>query len=267
MICLKNVSKIFRKDGRAIYALKDVNFSVEEGEFAAIVGPSGSGKTTLLFTIAGLIQPTEGEIIVDGITVNKFIPLEKAADSNQRPSPIETDGGISPEAGKPPLVQTVREQSPLTGLTSRQSARMRAEKFGIVFQLFYLVPYLTAFENAQLPFLSGPRNNKKDSFEKVYAVFKRLGLEERMNHKPEELSVGERQRAALARALVSEPRIILADEPTGNMDQGNAAIVREYLKEFHRLGNTVILVTHSEEESKYAQRIYKIYKGELSHET
>lgn len=216
---IKNLSKIFGKGNTKVIALNHVNLSIEQGDFISIVGPSGSGKSTLLLTLAGLITPSEGEVIYD----------------NQ----------------------------PIFKLSSFERAKLRSENIGFVFQLFYLVPYLNAVENVQLPLLasSAIKNGKCD---KAVELLKRVGLENRLYHKPEELSVGERQRVALARALANQPKLILADEPTGNLDPDRKIEVLDYLSHFNNETITIILVSHDMAVSKYATKNFELKNGNLS---
>ncbi len=139
-------------------------------------------------------------------------------------------------------------------------ARFRAENIGFVFQMFHLVPYLNVIENVLLPLSAGV---KKVEPEKGRELLKRLGLAERESHKPSELSAGERQRAAVARAMLNQPKIILADEPTGNLDPDNASEVMNYLDEYHKEGGTVIVVTHGTASDSYADRIIHLRDGRI----
>lgn len=216
MVQLKNVSKVYRSNNQDLYALNEVNVTIEKGEFVVFRGPSGSGKTTLLLTIGGLLRPTKGEVIVGGKEVYKM-----------------------------------KEQ---------QRSRFRAENIGFVFQLFHLIPYLNVLENVLMA-SSLERNGGR--VEKATDLLTRLRIINRKYHKPSELSVGERQRTAVARALLSDPRIILADEPTGNLDPENANEVLRYLSEFNKGGGTVIVVTHTKMADQYADRVIHLKDGRI----
>lgn len=145
-------------------------------------------------------------------------------------------------------------------LSARERAQFRAGKIGFVFQMFHLVPYLNVVENVLLAAVQAPRKPGPARAEELLA---RLGLAPRLRHKPAELSAGERQRAALARALLNQPKLILADEPTGNLDPDNAAEVFQHLREFHRAGGTVIVVTHGSGADAYADRVVEMRSGSI----
>jgi len=216
MVCLENVSKIYRTRRGEVKALDEISLQVKEGEFVVVRGPSGSGKTTLLFTGGGMLRPTQGQVIVDG---NDIYAMGK-----------------------------------------RDRAKFRAENIGFVFQMFHLVPYLNVAENVLLS--AGVGTDRAKRVEAV-ELLKRLHLSEREHHKPSELSTGERQRTAIARALLNRPKTILADEPTGNLDPENAAEAIGYLAEFHSGGGTVILVTHGTVADQHADRIIYLREGRI----
>ncbi len=143
-------------------------------------------------------------------------------------------------------------------MSARRRARLRAEEIGFVFQMFYLVPYLSALENVLVPTLAGARIGRRDATE----LLTHLQLSDRLHHRPAELSTGERQRVALARALLNNPDIILADEPTGNLDPDNSSQVMSYLAEFHREGGTILVVTHDPLADQYARRTVLMEHGQ-----
>ncbi len=182
-----------------IRAVDGITFSVQAGEFVALLGSSGSGKSSLLNLIAGLDRPTSGEATVDG---------HKLAD-----------------------------------LSSEDLARYRRESVGIVFQAFNLVPGMTVAENVELP-LRLAETERGERSERVRRALEQVGLSERLAHRPSELSGGEQQRVALARALVNSPRILLADEPTGNLDSRTGAEIMQLIGDCNQRGMTVLLVTH-----------------------
>jgi len=201
MIELRGVSKTVMSGGHPLTILHPLDFLVPSGQFLAIVGPSGSGKSTLLGLLAGLDEPTSGEILIDGTDITK--------------------------------------------LSEDVLARLRGEKIGFVFQFFHLVPSLTAFENIAVPMeIAGRRNAAVRARELLGEV----GLDDRGHHYPSQLSGGEQQRVALARALANSPPIILADEPTGNLDSTTGRHIMEMLLEVHRERRaTLVLVTHDAE--------------------
>ena len=210
------IEKLTKAYGPSFNALDQVSFTVEEGEWVAVMGPSGSGKSTLLNLLGGLDAPTSGRVILDG-------------------------EGISE-------------------LSGNALARFRAEKIGFVFQQFHLVPYLTAVENVML---AQYFHSMADEHEAAEALG-RVGLGDRLQHLPSQLSGGEQQRACVARALINEPNLILADEPTGNLDEVNETLVMGLLAELHREGHTIVLVTHDAEIGRMAERRIELHHGRLS---
>jgi len=171
---------------------------------------------------------------------------------------LMTIGGmLRPTSGKVSI-----EQNDLYAMSIRQRAKLRAQNIGFVFQMFYLVPYLSVTENVVLA--GGAVGNKK-RYAQADELIERFGLAGRNFHKPSELSTGEQQRTAIARALLNRPRIILADEPTGNLDPDNAATVLRYISDFHRDGGTVILATHGPAAQQFADRIIYMQYGEIHH--
>jgi len=217
LIELKDISKIYGSNEAAIMAVKEVSFAVEKGEYAVVSGPSGSGKTTLLSVMAGLQHPTEGEIIVDEISIYNEL--------NQN------------------------------GL-----ARLRSEYMGFVFQAFNLIPYLNALENVMLP-LSPARLTRKKKREMALRALSSVGIENRADHLPTELSGGQVQRVAIARALVNNPYILFADEPTGNLDSETRDEIMELFANLSRSGRTLIMVTHDPERITGAGRWFVIKDG------
>lgn len=201
MIELRNVSKTVVSGNAPLTILHPLDLTVPSGQYVSIVGPSGSGKSTLLGLIAGLDEPTTGEIAIDGVEIS--------------------------------------------GLDEDALARLRGRKIGVVFQFFHLVPSLTAFENVLVPLeIAGAARAR----ERAAALLSEVGLEGRAGHYPAQLSGGEQQRIAIARALANEPPILLADEPTGNLDGANGRHVVDLLRRVHRSrGTTIVLVTHDRE--------------------
>jgi putative ABC transport system ATP-binding protein len=215
VIEVKNVTKTY---GR-IEALNDVSLEVKDGDFISFLGPSGSGKTTFLNLVAGLLTPTSGEIIVDGVSLYKLGPRERTA--------------------------------------------FRRRKFGFIFQAFNLISYLTAIENVEMPlYLAGMQAAKQ----RVIAsqLLEKVGLKDRFFHLPSELSIGEQQRVSIARALANNASVILADEPTGNLDTKTGEELMGYVKELNEEGVTVLLVTHDPSVAAFARRSIKVVDGRIT---
>ncbi len=209
---LKNVSMVYNGKVRA---LDGINFSVEKGEWVAIMGPSGSGKTTLMNIIGCMDKATGGEVILDGID--------------------------------------------LSDIGADKLTEIRREKIGMVFQQFHLVPYLTAVENIMVAQYYHGLPDLNDALTEL----KRVGLEDRANHLPSQLSGGEQQRVCIARALINYPVLILADEPTGNLDEANQNLVMKIFHELHAEGHTIITVTHSPDVGREAQRCIVLEHGRI----
>lgn len=214
MIEVKHVTKTYG----SIEALNDVSLQVEDGDFISIVGPSGSGKTTFLNLVAGLLTPTSGETMVDGVSLYELSPRDRTA--------------------------------------------FRRKKFGFIFQSFNLIPYLTAVENVEIPlYVAGVRPTKQRAV--ASRLLDRVGLKDRFYHLPSELSLGEQQRVAIVRALANNASVILADEPTGNLDTKTGEELMEYVKELNGDGVTVLLVTHDLAIAGFAKRTIEIVDGRI----
>jgi putative ABC transport system ATP-binding protein len=218
MIKTVNLTKVFRTDEVETTALNNVNFSINPGEFAAIMGPSGCGKSTLLNILGLLDNPTGGEYYFNDAEVSRF--------------------------------------------TERQRARMRKENIGFVFQNFNLIDELNVFENVELPLiylgLSAGERKKR-----VGEALEQMQITHRRKHFPLQLSGGQQQRVAVARAVVANPKLILADEPTGNLDSANGEEVMNLLERLNQAGTTLIIVTHSQRDAEYAHRIIRLFDGQI----
>ena len=214
---VKNLSKIYGKGDTLVKAVDDVSFTVEQGEFVAIIGPSGSGKSTLLHIIGGVDTPTTGNVIVDGTDITKL------------------------------------KESPLSIFRRRQ--------IGLVYQFYNLIPILTVEENLTLPLLLDGRKPNK---EQIDYLVSNLGLGDRLKHLPNQLSGGQQQRVSIGRALANNPALLLADEPTGNLDSENSKEIVALLRKFNREHNqTVIMITHDERIAQSADRIIAIEDGKI----
>ncbi len=219
IIELKEVSRHFVKGRQKVEVLSDLDLSIEEGDFLALMGPSGSGKTTLLNLIGGLDQPSGGSVEVAG--------------------------------------------QQLVGLSSRKLAQWRARNIGFIFQFYNLLPILTARRNVELPLLLtklGGRQRRRNADVALTIV----GLADRAGHKPGELSGGQQQRVAIARAIVADPRILVCDEPTGDLDRETADEILDLLETLNREhGKTIIMVTHDPKAASHARHTLHLDKGSL----
>jgi putative ABC transport system ATP-binding protein len=221
------LTKTYGRGPAAVHALRGVDVSFEQGAFTAIMGPSGSGKSTLLHLLAGLDTATSGRVLLG-----------------------ETD---------------------LTGLGDTQLTLLRRQRLGFVFQQFNLLPVLTAEQNITLPLELGGRGGRRGGAqldrEWMADLVDVLGLRERLSHRPGELSGGQQQRVAIARALITKPELVLADEPTGNLDSRSGAEVLDFLRRSVReLGRTVVMVTHDAVAASYADRVVLLADGRLAGE-
>ncbi|NLL28066.1 MAG: ABC transporter ATP-binding protein [Bacteroidales bacterium] len=216
VIKLEDISRHYKVGTVIVKALNDVSFSVQKGEYVALMGPSGSGKSTLMNVLGCLDTPTAGTYILNNANVSK--------------------------------------------LDDNQLAEIRNKEIGFVFQTFNLLPRYNAIDNVALPLIyAGVK--KEQRLERAVKTLKDVGLGDRMEHKPNELSGGQRQRVAIARALVNNPSIILADEPTGNLDTKTSIEIMSLFGELHKKGNTIIIVTHEEDIALHAHRIIRLRDG------
>lgn len=213
----KDLTKIYGSGENAVYALNGVNFSVEKGEFVAVVGTSGSGKSTLLHMLGGLDRPTSGSVTVDG--------------------------------------------KEIFSLKDEALTIFRRRKIGFVFQNYNLVPVLNVYENIILPV---QLDGKVPDAAYIDSIIETLGLESKLKNLPNNLSGGQQQRVAIARALASKPAIILADEPTGNLDSKTSQDVLGLLKvTSQKYAQTIVMITHNEEIAQLADRIIRIEDGKI----
>ena len=244
MIKLENIKKVFRTEEVETWALREVNLEVKEGEFVAIMGPSGCGKSTLLNIIGLLDNPTNGTY-----TLNVFDkPDEQSQDS------------LSYAMAKKRLSKT--NGIDVSQLKENERTDLRKGVIGFVFQSFNLIDELNVYENIELPllYMGVPSKERK---RRIEAVMDRMAISHRRNHFPNQLSGGQQQRVAIARAVISNPKIILADEPTGNLDSQNGKEVMQLLSDLHKEGATIIMVTHSQHDAAYADRIINLYDGQI----
>ncbi|MEC0256115.1 ABC transporter ATP-binding protein [Paenibacillus lautus] len=215
---IDHLSKIYGKGESAVKALDDVSFSVQKGEFVAIIGPSGSGKSTLLHMLGGVDLPTSGKVLV--------------------------------------------EDTHMYNLDETQLAIFRRRQIGLIYQFFNLIPVLTVEENITLPLLL---DNQKVDKKQLDGLVKTLNLQHRLNHLPNQLSGGQQQRVSIGRALISNPAIMLADEPTGNLDSKNSSEIIDLLqmlnKTYHQ---TLIVITHDERIALQADRVISIEDGRIA---
>lgn len=218
MITVNNLSKVFRTEEIETTALNNVSFTINKGEFVAIMGPSGCGKSTLLNILGLLDNPSGGSYNLLGTEV--------------------------------------------ANLRERERTNYRKGNIGFVFQSFNLIDELNVYENVELPlkYLNISASERK---RRVTDILKRMNISHRAGHYPQQLSGGQQQRVAIARAVVANPQLILADEPTGNLDSRNGKEVMDLLCQLNAEGTTVVMVTHSQRDASAAQRIINLFDGEI----
>ena len=215
---VENLSKIYGKGETAVKALDNVSFSVNKGDFVAVIGPSGSGKSTLLHILGGVDTPTSGKVFV--------------------------------------------ENTDVYSLNETKLAIFRRRQIGLIYQFYNLIPVLNVRENITLPLLLDRRNVDQGQFEEIIST---LGLTDRLYHLPNQLSGGQQQRVSIGRALINNPALVLADEPTGNLDSKNSAEIIELLKLSNKKYNqTLIIITHDERIALQANRIISIEDGRIA---
>lgn len=219
LIDLRDVKKTYQLEATQVHAVNGISFSIDEGDFVAIMGPSGSGKSTLLHILGLLDRPTSGHYYFKGRETSTFSDDELAS--------------------------------------------LRNQQIGFIFQTFNLLKKATVFENVKLPLLySDIPPSQWDQL--VYAAIEAVGLSERIDHESSQLSGGEQQRVAIARAVVNNPSLILADEPTGNLDSKSGGLIMDIIQNLNQKGHTVVLITHETYTSEYAKRIIRLKDGKLT---
>jgi putative ABC transport system ATP-binding protein len=224
IILAENLTKVYAAGRLQVTAVRGVSLSVQQGEFVAIVGPSGSGKSTLFYLLGGLTQATSGRVVIDGVD--------------------------------------------FATLNDSERTRLRKHRIGFVFQKFNLLPTLSAMGNIEIAYAVSGRasTGKKEPLDLKYLdhLSELLSIQGRLDHRPSELSGGEQQRVAIARALITRPAIVLADEPTGNLDTKNSdAVLQMLLRSNRELGQTTLMITHNPEAAAIASRILYMRDGEI----
>jgi putative ABC transport system ATP-binding protein len=219
IVAIENLSKVYRLSSLELCVLRDLDLSIEQGEYVAIMGPSGSGKSTLLNLIGCLDRPTSGNYFLGGQNVS--------------------------------------------GLEDSQLSLIRGARIGFVFQSFNLIHQLNVIENIEVPMYYQGRAGLQRA-ERAKELAEMVGLGERLEHRPSELSGGQQQRVAIARALANDPLIILADEPTGNLDSESGAEILKILVALHQQGKTLIVVTHDRDIAASAERVVELLDGRIA---
>ena len=218
MIQLNNIRKVYATKDMETVALRDINLTIDTGEFVAVMGPSGCGKSTLMNILGMIDTVSEGQYLFDGEDITDF--------------------------------------------SEKKLVQMRKANLGFIFQSFNLIDELTVEDNVALPlrYLNVPKATRES---RVREALELVGLNHRARHKPSQLSGGQQQRVAVARAVIADPKLILADEPTGNLDSQNGDDVMELLRLLNEQGSTILMVTHSEKDASKAHRIIRMLDGQI----
>lgn len=223
IIRLADVTKSYQVAEGTFQALRNVSLQIGQGQFIAITGKSGSGKSTLLNVLTGIDKPTQGEVLINGVRVDK--------------------------------------------LSESELARWRGKNVGVVFQFFQLLPTLTILENVMLPMDFCSTYAKTERKQRALGLLEKVNIAEQADKFPSALSGGQQQRAAIARALANDPSILVADEPTGNLDTQNALAIMQLFTDLSKQGKTVVVVTHEKEFSALFERSIHITDGVIKEET
>lgn len=218
IISVKNISKVYKMDGVQTTALNNVSFTVQKGEFLAIMGPSGSGKSTLMHILGALDRPSSGDYLLDGQKIDS--------------------------------------------LNEDKLSEIRNKKIGFIFQAFNLLPRTTTLKNVMLPMLYAGIS-KEEAEKKAIKYLTTVGLGDRLNHTSNQISGGQQQRVAIARSLVMNPSLLLADEPTGNIASAQAEEIMDIFKKLNKEGHTIIMITHEPDIAEHAKRTIHIKDGKL----
>ncbi len=224
LLSASDLHKTYRMGGHDLQVLRGVDFQVSRGEWVAIVGASGSGKSTLLHILGALDRPTTGDVVYDG--------------------------------------------QPLFAQSRMAQDAYRNQHVGFVFQQYHLLPELNVLENVTISAMIGHgffswRKRKKAATQQAMSIIESLGMKDRIKHRPGKLSGGERQRVAIARALVNQPDVLLADEPTGNLDSETGKQILDVFRKLHTTGQAIIMVTHDERVAAQADRVVRLENGRL----
>ncbi len=223
----QSLTKVYGLGDAEVHALNGISLTIAAGEFLAIMGPSGSGKSTLMHILGCLSRPTAGRYILD--------------------------------------------QQDVSDLDNKQLAAIRNQKIGFVFQAYNLLPRTTALDNVMLPLYYERREDllktQEENLERARVMLDKVGLRDRMDHQPQELSGGQQQRVAIARALINNPVLLIADEPTGNLDSHSGEEIMALLHEIHEQGATIVIVTHDAHIAAHTQRTVELRDGLIEKET
>ncbi|OJF76436.1 MAG: ABC transporter [Treponema sp. CETP13] len=254
IISLDNVRKVYPLGKTEVEAVKGVSFDLEKGDFVSITGPSGSGKSTILNMIGLIDTPTSGKIQIDGVDI--YDGRYEIASNPDSSESIKQQKMIAKE----------HKAGTLPAKFDNRITELRRTKLGIIFQNFNLIPVLNVYENIEFPLLLGKEIMKsKEKKEWIDYLIEKVGLSEWKNHKSNELSGGQRQRVAIARALVTKAPVILADEPTANLDSKTGDNILQLMKDINReMETTFIFSTHDKKVTDIADHVIRLLDGQIT---
>ncbi|HWL93633.1 MAG TPA: ABC transporter ATP-binding protein [Phycisphaerae bacterium] len=268
MLRSENIHKSYILGRTILPVLRGISVNIARGEFVSITGASGCGKSTLLHVLSGLDVPQRGQVFFEGIELfepegARRIPVGR--DSSFIQTAAMTSGLHSKTRAADKLAPGVRQDSRFIEARRNQ---VRNASYGFVFQFYHLLPEFDVLENILLPLMVGRAvgdwfQDRTAIANRARELLARVGLADRMTHRPNELSGGERQRVAIARALVNNPAVLFADEPTGNLDSRTGRDIFNLLRELNRSGQTIVMVTHDRELASEADRVIRLADGRL----
>ncbi len=265
------VHKSYRLGRTVLPVLRGIDLNIPRGRFVAIMGSSGSGKSTLLHVLSGLDVPHRGQVYYEGepmFELEGYRTIPQGRDSGLGGADDEVVAETASSPPRPPKAMNSSEGSVAQGLIEDRRNRLLNSAFGFVFQFYHLLPEFDVLENVLLPQMVGKSigrwlERRGEGAARALDLLERVGLGDRLRHRPNELSGGERQRVAVARALMNEPAVLFADEPTGNLDARTGRGIFGLLKDLNQSGQTMVMVTHDRDLASQADEVVHLTDGRI----